>query len=64
MRHPKILEEGDDTYYIELAGKANNFPLEYLQERTSGVAWTMPDLENQAFNETLLKAMQNRGNSE
>ena len=50
--------------YTELTKKANNFPMEYLKERISGVAMTMPDLDNQAFNESLLKAIQERDNSD
>jgi len=50
--------------YHELSKKANNFPVEYLRERRSGIALTMPDLDNDAFNESLLKAMQSRDNSD
>ena len=50
--------------YTELSKKANNFPVDYLGGRISGVALTMPDLGDQAFNESLFKAMQERDNSD
>lgn len=50
--------------YTELAKQANNFPVEYLKPRSSGIAFSMPDLENKVFNESLLKAMQERDNSD
>lgn len=49
--------------YTELVKQANNFPMEYLKERTSGIPLTMPNLDNKTFNESLLKAMQGRDNS-
>ena len=49
--------------YTELAKQANNFPVEYLEERRPGTAFTMPNLDNKTFNKSLLKAMQERDNS-
>lgn len=53
-----------EEYYAELAKQANNFPIEYLEGRTSGLALTMPGLDNKRFNESLLKVMQERENSD
>ena len=50
--------------YADLAKEANNFPIEYLEERTSGLTLTMPSLNNRRFNESLSQAIQGRENSD